>query len=153
MLITISTILSLTPTTTFLIICNMPTNLSLDTSGCMYVPLSTLEDAVVSHNSPKSCYICTDRMGVPFVSSNLSDNDFFCPASRRSFPSYLWYTMMWHISTSLILPPLCFCRALPMIPNVLLAIYLSMILLFPFTLLIFPHATSYFTICAKNLDI
>ena len=147
----ISTILSLTPTATYPIICNMPIILLLVPSGAMYFPFNTLEVAVVLSNSPKSCCSFPDHMDVPFVSLNLCDNDFCSPDYRRSFPSYLWYILLWYISSVLTIPNLLFFRSLPMMLHVFLAISLIMIFLIYFSLLIFPHATFSFNQRANNL--
>ena len=151
MVITISTILSLTSTYNSPIICNMPTTISLHPSRATYVPYRTLEDAVLLPNTPKSWCICMDRMGVTFVSLNLSDNASCSPASRRSLPLYLRYMLLWHISTVLTLPPIYFCRALQMLHHVFLIIYISMRLFTSFGFLILPLVTYYFTLRVNKL--
>ena len=80
-----------------MIFCNMPTMPSLDPSGAMYVPSSTFEATVVLHNRKKSYYNYLERMGVPFVSLNISDNGFLVPLT--GVPSlYIYYICRCDIS-------------------------------------------------------
>ena len=129
----------------------MSTTLLLNLSGATYAPYRTSEAAVVFPNIQKSSFSCPDHICVPFIISNHSDNSLLSAASRWSFPSYLWYILLWHIFTALTIPPICFYEALPMLPHVFLPISLSTRLLIYFPFLILPFATSSFNMRAKNL--
>ena len=129
----------------------MSTTLLLNPSGDTYAPSRTSEAAVMFPNIQKSSFSCPDHIGAPFISLNHSDNSLLSAASRCSFPSYLWYILLWHIFTALTIPPLCFYEALPMLPHVFLPIFLSTRLLIYFPFLILPFATSSFNLRAKNL--